>query len=97
MNVSSIFVGRETGDIDGLGDGVGVGGLFSLSTEGIGDDCAAGEISFCGVGVLLGVGDFAAFDGVGVGDLRASDGEDFDLGVGGGLGTGVWALRSKPI
>jgi hypothetical protein len=44
--------------------------------------------------VLLGVADFAAFDGVGVGDLRAPDGEDFDLGV--GLGTGVCALRSTP-
>ena len=55
----------------------------------MGDDCAGGEISFCGDGVLLGIADFAAFDSVGVGDLRAPDGEEFDFGVGVGLGAGV--------
>ena len=71
--------------------------MLSLAAEGIGDVCAAGGISFCGDGVLLGVADFAAFDSVGVGDLRASDGEGFDFGVGVGLGTGVCALRSTPM
>ena len=110
MNVSSIFVGRETGDIvaagdtdavgegvgEGVGvdvgDGVGVGVTLSLPTD---DDRATGEVSFCGEGVPLGVADFSAFDGVGVGELRAPDGElfDFGVGVGVGLGTGVCALR----
>ena len=62
----------------------------------MGDDCAAGEISFCEDGVLPGVADFAVFDGVGVGDLRAPDGEDFDFVVGVGLCAGVCALRSTP-
>jgi len=74
--------------------------MLSLVAEGVGDDVGVGEISFCGdgVGVLLGVADTAALDGVGVGDLRAPDDEDFDfgLGVGVALGTGVCALRSTP-
>jgi hypothetical protein len=82
--------------MDAVGDGVGAGRMLSLPAEDIGDDCAAGEISFCGDGVLLGVADFAAFDGVGVGDLRAPDAEDFDFGVVVGLGAGVCALRSTP-
>ena len=51
-----------------------------------------------GVALLLGVGDFAAFDGVaeGVGDLCTAAGEDFDFGVGVGFGVGVCALRSTP-
>jgi hypothetical protein len=79
-----------------VGDGVGVGVTLSLPTD---DDRAAGEISFCGEGVLLGVADVAAFDGVGVGDLRAPDGElfDFGVGVGVGLGIGVCSLRSTPM
>ena len=111
MNVSSIFVGREAGDIvavgdadavgDGddvgegvgvdVGDGVGVGVTLSLPTD---DDRATGDVSFCGEGVPLGVADFSAFDGVGVGDLRAPDGELFDFagGVGVGRGTGVCSL-----
>jgi hypothetical protein len=88
------------GDGDGVdvgdGFGVGAGETLSLPAEDIGDDCAAGEISFRGDGVLVGVADFATFDGVGVGDLRAPDGEDFDFGVGVGLGAGVCALRSTP-
>jgi hypothetical protein len=62
---------------------------LSLTAEDIGNACAAGEISFCGDGVLRGVG---------VGDLRAPGGEDFELGVGVGvgLGAGVCALRSTP-
>jgi len=87
VSVSSVFVGLETGDIDAVGGGVGAGRTLSLPVEDIGDDCAAGEISFCGDGVLLGVADFSAFDGVGVGDLRA--GEEFDFGVGVGRGAGV--------
>jgi hypothetical protein len=49
--------------------------------------------------VLLGVADVAAFDGVGVGDLRAPGCDDFDfgVGVGVGLGTGVCSLRSTPM
>jgi hypothetical protein len=115
VNVSSIFVGRETGDIvavggadtvgdgDGIGegvdDGVGAGVTLSLNAEDVGDACAAGEISFCGDVVLPGVVDVAAFDGVGVGDLRAPGCDDFDfgVGVGVGLGTGVCALRSTPM
>jgi hypothetical protein len=109
VNVSSIFVGRETGEIDAVGDGdgdgvavaagVGAGATLSLTTEDVGDACAAGEISFRGDVVLLGVTDVAAFDGVGVGDLRPPDGEIFDFGVGVGvaLGTGVCALRSTPM
>jgi hypothetical protein len=79
-----------------VGDGVGVGVTLSLPTD---DDRAAGEISFCGEGVLLGVADVAAFDGVGVGDLRAPGCDDFDfgVGVGVGLGTGVCSLRSTPM
>ncbi len=76
--------------------------MLSL-TEGIGDDCAAGEVCFCGDGVLLGVADcaafdgdgvgvgvsdFAAFDGVGMGDLCAPDDEDFDFAAGVGVGLG---------
>jgi hypothetical protein len=114
VNVSSIFVGRETGDIvavgdadavgDGVGegvgvdvgDGVGVGVTLSLPTD---DDRATGEVSFCGEGVPLGVADFSAFDGVGVGDLRAPGCDDFDFGVafGVGRGTGVCSLRSTPM
>jgi hypothetical protein len=112
VNVSSIFVGRETGDTvavgdadavgDGegvgvaVGDGVGVGLTLPLPTD---DDRATGEVSFCGDGVLLGVADVAAFDGVGVGDLRAPGCDDFDfgVGVGVGLGTGVCSLRSTPM
>ena len=92
------MVGRATGDIDGVGDDVGAGETLSLPTEDIGDDCAAGEVSFCGDGVLLGVADFSAADGVGVGDLRGLGGEDFGFGagVGVGLGAGVCALRSTP-
>jgi hypothetical protein len=113
VNVSSIFVGRETGEIDaagdgdgdgvgvaaGVGDGVGAGVTLSLTTEDVGDACAAGEISFFGEDALLGVADIAAFDGVGVGDLRPPDGEifDFGVGVGVGLGTGVCAPRSTPM
>jgi hypothetical protein len=82
--------------MDAVGDGVGAGGTLSLPAEDIGDDCAAGEISFCGDGVLLGVADFAAFDSVGVGDLRAPAVETFDFGVGVGLGVGVCVLRSTP-
>lgn len=114
-------MGRETGDLDavgvGVGDGeggadvdVGVGMMLSV-TEAIGDDCAAGEVCFCGDGVLLGVADsaafdgvgvgvsdFAAFEGVGVGVLCAPDGEDFNFAarVGVGLGEGVCVLRSTP-
>jgi hypothetical protein len=80
----------------GVGVGVGAGVTLSLTAEDIGDACAAGEISFCGDGVLRGVADVAAFDGVGVGDLRAPDGEEFDFGVGVGLGAGVCVLRSTP-
>ena len=114
MNVSSIFVGRETGDVvavadgdgDGFGEGVdvgdgvgvrvGAGVTLLLDTEDVG---VAGETSFCGDVVLPGVADVAAFDGVGVGDLRAPDGELFDFGValGVGFGTGVCALRSTPM
>jgi hypothetical protein len=111
VNVSSIFVGRETGEIvavgdgdgvavaAGVGDGVGAGVTLSLTTEDVGDARPAGEISFCGDVVLLGVADFSAFDGDGIGDLRAADGEDFGfgVGVGVGLGTGVCALRSTPM
>jgi hypothetical protein len=109
VNVSSIFVGRETGEIVAVGDGdgagegddVGAGVKLSLNAEEVGDACVGGEISFCrdGVGVLLGVADCAVFDGVGAGDLRAPDAElfDFALGVGVGLGTGVCALRSTPM
>jgi hypothetical protein len=115
VNVSSIFVGRETDDIvavgdtdavgDGVGEGVGVdvgvgvGDTLSLAGEDTGDACAAGEISFCGEGVPLGVADFSAFDGVGVGELRAPDGELFNFGVavGVGRGTGVCSLRSTPM
>jgi len=101
VNVSAILVARETGEIDavgdgdGVGDGVGAGVTLSLTTE----DVAAGEISFFGEGALLGVADVAAFDGVGVGDLRPPDGEifDFGVGVGVGLGTGVCAPRSTPM
>jgi len=82
--------------MDAVGDGFRAGGTLSLPAEDMGDDCDAGEISFCGDGVLLGVADFAAFDGVGVGDLRAPDGEEFGFGVGVGLGAGVCALRSTP-
>jgi hypothetical protein len=82
------------GDGDGVDVGVGAGVTLSLPAEDVGDVCAAGEISFCGDGVLLGVADFAAFDSVGVGDLRATDGEEFDFGV--GVGAGVCALRSTP-
>ncbi|HWY50158.1 MAG TPA: hypothetical protein VNW72_01620 [Chthoniobacterales bacterium] len=112
VSVSSVFVGRETGGTDAVGDGdavgvgdgdelgvvVGVGGtvLFAAG-EDVGDGCAAGEISFCGDGVLLGVADVAAFDSVGVGDLRAPDGVDFGFGVGVGRGGGVCALRSTPM
>jgi hypothetical protein len=87
------------GDGDGVDVGVGVGVTLSLPAEDVGDDRAAGEISFCGDGVLLGVADFAAFDGVGVGDLRAPGCDDFDfgVGVGVGLGTGVCSLRSTPM
>jgi hypothetical protein len=48
--------------------------------------------------VGIGVGDVAAFDGVGVGDFRGPVDEDFDfgLGVAVGLGTGVCPLRSTP-
>jgi len=84
------------GDGVGVGVGVGAGETLLLPAEDIGDACAAGEISFCGDGVLLGVADFAAFDGVGVADLRAPDGEEFGFGVGVGLGAGVCALRSTP-
>lgn len=120
MNVSSIFVGRETGfsvgDTDAVGDGVGQGvgvdvgeGVGVDVGDGVGvgvtlslpadDDRATGEISCCGEGVPLGVADFSAFDGVGVGDLRAPDGAlfNFDVAVGVGRGTGVWALRSTPM
>ncbi len=53
---------------------------------------------FLSVGVLLGVADFSAVGGVGVGDLRGPGGEDFGFGagVGVGLGAGVCALRSTP-
>jgi len=118
-------VGRETGDLDavGVGDGdcvgdgeggadvgVGVGVMLSL-TEGIGDGCAAGEVCFCGDGVVLGVADsaafdgagdgvsdFAAFEGVGAGVLCAPDGDDFDFAAGVGVcfGAGGGALRSTP-
>jgi hypothetical protein len=108
VNVSSIFVGRGTGDIvavgdgDGVGvgegvdvgDGVGAGVTLSLNAEDVGDACTAGEISFCGEGVLLGVADVGGFDGVGVGDLRTLAAVDFGVGV--GLGAGVCALRSTP-
>ena len=110
MNVSSVFVGRDAvgvdvgvGDAVGVGvdvgddDGIGVGETLSLAAEDVGDACATGEVSFCGDGVLLGVADFSAFDGVVVGDLRAPDGELFDFGVGVGLGTGVCSLRSTPM
>ena len=63
----------------------------------MGDDCAAGEISFCGEGVVLGVADCGAFDAVGVGDLLTPDGVDFGFGVGVGRGAGVCALRSTPM
>jgi hypothetical protein len=114
VNVSSIFVTGNTvavGDADAVGDGdgegvdvgdgvrVGAGVTLSRNAEDVGDDCTAGEISFCGDVALLGVADVAAFDGVGVGDLRAPDGElfDFGVGVGVGLGIGVCSLRSTPM
>ena len=114
VRVSSIFVGGETGDVDaagvavdtgvvvsdGVDVGVEVGDTLSVRVADIGDNSSSGEASFCGDGVLLGVGDFAAFDGVTVGvgvrDLGGSAGEDFDFGVDVGFGVGVCALRSTP-
>ena len=83
----------------GVDDSVGVGETLLLPPEEIGDDCADGDVSSCGEGVLLGVADFSAFDGDAIGDLRAADGEGFGfgVGVGVGLGTGVCALRSTPM
>ena len=79
-----------------VGDGVGAGVTLALAAGDVGDGCVAGEICFCGDGVPLGVADCTVFDAVGVGDLRAPDGEDFAFGVGVGLGRGVCALRSTP-
>ncbi|PYK32216.1 MAG: hypothetical protein DME57_00695 [Verrucomicrobia bacterium] len=99
-----LAVGVGVGVPVGDGLGVGVGETVSAGVDRTGGNSSSGEISFCGdgvprgVAVLLGVGDFAAFDGVaeGAGDLRAADGEDFDFGVAVGFGVGVCALRSTP-
>ena len=92
--MDAVGVGVEVGVGDAVG--VGVGETLSLAAEDVGDASAAGEISFCGDGVLPGVADVAAFDGVGVGDLRAPAVETFGLGMGVGFGASVCALRSTP-
>lgn len=91
-----VAVGVDVGAAVAVGDGVGAG--VTLSTEEVGDGVSVDEVSSCGVGVLVGVAEVAAFDSVGVGVLRAPVGEDFDFGfgVGVGLGTGVCAVRSTP-
>jgi len=77
--------------------GVGEGDTIGVETEAVGDN--SGEVSFCGEGVGLGVGDTAAFVAAGatVGDLCAAD-EGFFFAVAGGVGfgVGVCALRSTP-
>jgi hypothetical protein len=96
----AVGVGVAVGD----GLGVGVEEMLSTGVDRTGGNSSSGEVSFCGdgvprgVAVLLGVGDFAAFEGdaEGGGDLRAADGEDFDFGVAVGFGVEVCALRSTP-
>jgi hypothetical protein len=77
---------------------VGRGEALGLATEEVGDEGGVGDFSSFPNGVLLGVADFAGFDGAVVGDLRASAdvGFDFALAVVVGLGVGVCALRSTP-
>ncbi len=100
----AVAVGVGVGVVVPVNDGIGVevGETLSTGVDIIGGNSSSGEVSFCGdgvatgVAVLLGVGDFAAADGVadGLDDLRAADGEDFDFGVAVGFGVGICALRS---
>ena len=70
----------------------------------MGEIIFSGEISFLGAGVPcvvalgVGIGDFAALDGiaVGVGDIRVDARENFDLAIGLGFGVGVCEARSTP-
>ena len=91
-----VDVGAVVGVDVGINVGLGAGATLGVGAGGVGEAAGNGEVSFCTDGVLPGVADFAAFDGVSVGDLWAPDGEDFDFGVGVGLGAGVCALRSTP-
>jgi hypothetical protein len=95
-----VGVGVDVGAVVGVGGGVnvglGAGATLGVGAGGVGDAAGNGEVSFCPEGALLGVAGFAAFDGIGVGDLWAPDGEDFDFGVGVRLGAGVCAVRSTP-
>lgn len=98
--IAGVGVDDGVGVDVGIGVCVGVGDALSPGAGEIGDDCASGEVSFRWDGVGLGIGDFAAFSGVGatVGDLRPADGDGFvfPFAVAVGLGAGVCALRSTP-